>query len=473
MQIKCVGETKGKLWGILALAALLRCFGLGVKQLWIDEILQVIHSRPDSLRGILAGVAQDRGAAPLDYLIQHFIIGNLGSDIQWAARLHAATFGILAVLLIYLVCQELLGNQRLSLMCALLFCFYPFHHHYSQEGRPYSLFVLLTLWLYLLLLRLIKKNKLRTWGWFTIAATMIFYTHAYASLILFGQFLFLVYHQILRREERRIAIRRGICFILSGALATAAYLPWLLYTFPNAKGNAPPVINIRLFLRMLKELGEGSYPFALVLLICVFIGIHSLIQRRRSLELGMLLIWLFTPIPVILIILSWREYFFATRQLIFVTPAIFILAAVGVDFVKKKVGHRYFYPELVLILMSVVIIALHYPDKRDDLLSAGQFLKDNAHSGDAIMSPNLTGLLSFYFPDIHNYAVSEHSIKDLAEARDISRIFYVDSRLNYDRASFNSLLSSMPQKEQIKLRGITIYIFNHFKNSLKKMSKKR
>jgi uncharacterized membrane protein len=459
MQIQCVDVTKLKLLGILALATLLRFFGLGVKQLWIDEILQVIHSRSDSLQGILAGVAQDRGAAPLDYLIQHFTIGSLGGDIQWTARIHAAMFGVLAVLLIYLVCQELLNNQRLSLMCALLFCFYPFHHHYSQEGRPYSLFLLLTLWLYFLLLRLMKRNKLSTWGWYVIAAIMIFYAHAYASLVLFGQLLFLVYHQILKREKWRIAMGRGICFLFSGALAAAAYLPWLLYTFPEAKGDAPPVINIRLFLQMIKELGDGSYPFALVLLICAFIGIHSLIQKQRSLELGMLLIWLLTPIPVILIILSWREYFFATRQLIFITPAIFILAAVGVDFIKKNIGHKYFSPELVLILMSVVIIALHYPDRRDDLLSAGHFLKNNTQLHDVIISPNLTGVLSFYFPDIHNYAVSEYSIKDLAVARDISRIFYVDSRFNDDRASFNNLLSSMPQQKQIKFRGITIYIF--------------
>jgi hypothetical protein len=35
----------------------------------------------------------------------------------------------------------------------------------------------------------------------------------------------------------------------------------------------------------------------------------------------------------------------------------------------------------------------------------------------------------------------------------------VDSRFNDDRASFNNLLSSMPQQKQIKFRGITIYIF--------------
>jgi hypothetical protein len=52
-----------KLLAMLALAALLRFLGLGAKQFGVDEIIQVIHSRPDSMQGILNAVTQDRGGA--------------------------------------------------------------------------------------------------------------------------------------------------------------------------------------------------------------------------------------------------------------------------------------------------------------------------------------------------------------------------------------------------------------------------
>jgi len=40
-----------------------------------------------------------------------------------------------------------------------------------------------------------------------------------------------------------------------------------------------------------------------------------------------------------------------------------------------------------------------------------------------------------------------------------SRIIYVDSRFNYERAGLNALLGSMPKPEEIRYRGITIYSF--------------
>ncbi len=459
MQMQIINGLRLKLLAVLALAGVLRFWGLGAKQLWVDEIIQLIHSTPHSLSEILAGAAQDRGSAPLDYLIQHFFAANLGGAIQWTARFHAALFGILAVLLIYLLCQELFGNQPLSLMCALLFCFYPFHHHYSQEGRPYSLFVLLTLCLYLLLLRSLKKNTGTIWGCFTAVAVLTFYSHAYASLVLFGQFLFLIYHQILQRENWQTVLRRGVCFLFSCSLAFAAYLPWLFVSFPNARGDALPGIDFRLFLQMIKELADGSYPLAIVLIFFAAAGIRRLIQTRRLLELGALLIWLLSPIPVILFILTWREYFFAARQLIFITPAIIVLATVGIDGIKQKVARRYFYPELILILMSFVIIALHYPDKRDDFQAAGQFLKKSVRAADVIVSPNVTGLLSLYLPNIYDYSGNYDSIRDVADARKVSRIIYVDSRFNHDRAELDSLLSSLPEPEKVQFRGITIYVF--------------
>jgi uncharacterized membrane protein len=457
MQIRDTQQLKLLL--IVALAALLRFFGLGVKQLWTDEIIQVIHSRPDSVKEILAGVAQDRGGAPLDYVIQHVCIANLSGAIEWTARFHAALFGVLGVLLIYMVCRELLDNQRWALMSALLFCFYPFHHRFSQEARPYSLFVLLTLLLYLVVLRSLKRNTWSIWGIFAAAAVMAFYTHAYAALVLIGQFLFLICHQYLQRESWPAALRRQACFFTCSALAAAAYVPWLLYSFSNAKGDTPPQIGFRLFGQMIKGLGDGSYPLAIALILCAGAGIHHLIQTRRLRELSALLLWFVTPVPIILAILAWRSYFFAPRQLLFATPALIILAAVGADYVKQKIARRYFSPAIIVIVISAVVLILHYPDKRDDLRAAGLLLKESAQPSDVIISPNTIGLLSFYFPDINRYSKDSLSTQELLQMPDEARIIYVDPRLNQDRTVLNSLRSGMRLLKEIPLRGVTIYFF--------------
>lgn len=144
---------------ILTLSACLRVYKLGEKQLWVDEILQVLHSSPAGLRAILLGVREDTGSAPLDYLIQHLFIITLGTS-EWSARLHAALFGIIAVGLLYSVAR-ILGHHSVATLSALLFAVYPLHHHYSQEGRPYALFVCLTLASYRLFLQILVKKGAR------------------------------------------------------------------------------------------------------------------------------------------------------------------------------------------------------------------------------------------------------------------------------------------------------------------------
>jgi uncharacterized membrane protein len=459
MRMQFLNRTGTKLLFILALAALLRLWGLGVKQLWLDELLQVLHSRPDSLKGILDGVAQDRGGAPLDYIIQHLFISNLSGQIEWTARIHAALFGVLAVYLIYVVCRTLFNNSRWSLLSALLFSFYPFHHHYSQEGRPYSLFLLLTLVLYLLLIKSLKRNGWHIWIGFGAVALMAFYTHAYTIFVLFTQLLVLGYHQFFRRESLSTVWRRFAAFLLCSLISTAAYIPWLRFSYFNAKGNAPPGNSSRLLLELVKGLGDGSYPLAIALLVCAAAGIHHLRKAGYSFELGALLIWVLLPFPMVLIILNLRNYFFAARQLIFVTPALIILAAVGVDYLRQRYPRRYFSPAAILFLISIVVIALHYRDRRDDLRSVGQFLRTSVRSSDAILAPGIAYTLSYYYPEINEYSAETRSIEDLRAAPNISRVLYVDSRFNYTRYGWQALHAGIPKPEEVRFRGITIYSF--------------
>jgi mannosyltransferase len=460
-QMQFQNRVEIKLLAILVLAALLRFFGLGVKQLWSDEILQVLHSRPDSMQGILNAVTLDRGGAPLDYLIQHVFMANLSGAMEWPARFHAALFGVLAVLLIYLVCRELLADQRLSLMSALLFCFYPFHIHYSQEGRPYSLFTLWTLILYFLLFRSLKKNSVFLWGSFGASAILAFYTHAFAAIVLFGQLVFLICYQLYRRENGSAAWRRYAGFLTCSAVAATTYLPWLVLSFSNAKGEIAPEKGFRLFLDTIKRLGDGSFPLAILLIVCAAVGIHSLIQSKRRIELGALLIWMLIPFPAIMSVLLWRTYFYSPRQILFVTPAFIILAAAGVEYLKQKVSRRYFYPEAVIILMSIGVLALHYPDKRDDLRAAAHFLKENTRSADVIVAPNLTERLSLYFPDIYRCSADSRSAEDLMQKTlNGSRIIYVAQRSSLDFARLNRLLAGMPKSKEVQFRGITIYFLN-------------
>src|SRR5262245_40940058 len=160
MQEAKVSLTPPKYTLLLAFAigTFLRFYKLGEKQLWVDEIIQVIHSMPNRLTDLLAGISDDRGAAPLDYLIQHLFISTLGTS-EITARIHAAIFGSLTLVAIYFLARKLL-EERVASLTALLYVVYPLHHHYSQEGRPYALFTFLTVCSYIAFLNLLQGGKL-------------------------------------------------------------------------------------------------------------------------------------------------------------------------------------------------------------------------------------------------------------------------------------------------------------------------
>jgi hypothetical protein len=212
-------------------------------------------------------------------------------------------------------------------------------------------------------------------------------------------------------------------------------------------------------MEMIKGFGDGSYPLALALILCAGAGVYFLRKANYSFELGALLIWIVLPFPLVLIILNLRNYFFAARQLIFVTPALIILAAVGVDYLRQRYPRRYFSPAAILFLISIVVIALHYRDRRDDLRSVGQFLRTSVRSSDAILAPGIAYTLSYYYPEINEYSAETRSIEDLRAAPNISRVLYVDSRFNYTRYGWQALHAGIPKPEEVRFRGITIYSF--------------
>src|SRR5262249_2835791 len=117
---------------ILPVAAFLRIYQLGGKQLWLDELIQAMDASlsrgEDVLRAVRAGI----GAVPLDFLVEHYVIMALGRS-EFSVRLHAALFGVLTLIVLYYLTRGLF-DERTAKTAACLYAVYPLHHHYSQEG---------------------------------------------------------------------------------------------------------------------------------------------------------------------------------------------------------------------------------------------------------------------------------------------------------------------------------------------------
>jgi 4-amino-4-deoxy-L-arabinose transferase-like glycosyltransferase len=457
---------------ILAFAAILRFVALGHKQLWLDEVIQAIHTSPQlSLRQVLTGVTYDRGAAPLDYLIQHYLVRLIGPS-TYNLRLQAAFFGTFTVIVLYVLVQRLLG-RNIALISAALYAVYPLHHHYSQEARPYALFTLLTASSYLCFWNLLKSGRRRDWIAYAVVTTLMLYSHYYGAFVMFSQaaFSFALLSGGLRQTVAEI---RSVDFqflaALTGvsALAAALFAPWPILASRTIFGYQPEPVHFgyKLALSFVQQLGDGSFPLALILIALAVLGANKLAAENQTRRLWFLLCWFALPIPFMFLLLWIKDYFFAIRQFLFLTPALIILAAVGVARLAElwagaDILQRHKKADLITALVatvSLVVIGLHVPDRREDLRGAGLFLRQNVTASDVVIAPQLSGVLAYYFPEIDQHAHPAADLAGLVGAAPPSMIFIVKSAYvsAADRQLIDTAVAKAPGARRIEFRDIEI-----------------
>ena len=126
---------------ITLLAAAVRLLGLDAKGFWEDEASTVLLLKED-LGRMLAGVA-DGERAPYLYYLLAWPWTRLFGDGEVGLRSLSVLFGAATVPVAYLAARELI-SRRAGVVVAALVATNPILVWYSQEGRTYALFVLLS-----------------------------------------------------------------------------------------------------------------------------------------------------------------------------------------------------------------------------------------------------------------------------------------------------------------------------------------
>lgn len=207
---------------ILLVAAGLRLINLNGRALWYDEAFAVLYAEKP-LGAILHGTLTPVGGAAADvhpllyYFSLHFWMQAAGQS-PLAVRLPSVLLGVATVALVYALARELF-DDRSGLWAAGLTAVAPFHVHYSQEARMYSLLCLLSLLAVYGFVRGWRRGGWRNWALFAVAATLSLYAHNLAFLTLVALDLFV----LLARQWRLIkplVAAHGVVVLLFG--------PWLL-----------------------------------------------------------------------------------------------------------------------------------------------------------------------------------------------------------------------------------------------------
>jgi uncharacterized membrane protein len=169
-----------------------------------------------SLAATFAALKQSPEHAPLYFVLLRVWAQQYGSSVV-ALRSFSVLCSLLLIGAMYKLGRLLIG-QKAGWVTGGLTALSPLLIAYSQEARPYSLWMLLLSFNSVLLLRALQSNKLRAWVWYTFTLIMALYSSLLTGVVVLGQVVY-VWTVALKSTRR--------WFGLALMMALVALLPWL------------------------------------------------------------------------------------------------------------------------------------------------------------------------------------------------------------------------------------------------------
>lgn len=403
-------KTKYKLLFILLLALILRLVIIN-QSFWLDEAAQVIESaRP---LGQQLNLAADFHP-PFYHILLHFWM-KFGHSELWI-RLLTVLFSLGSIYGTYIL-GKVIFSQKAGLLAAFFLSISSYHVWYSQEARPYMLFVFLSVFSTLFLIR--KK-----WLLFCLTTILSFYALYFAPIVAVGQGIY-----IFLTQKKDIN-----SFIKYLSISLLFFVPWLPYFinqltigtngFFTGWKDIVSVSPIRIIpLTFAKFIISKSsiannylYGFAILPVLLIFIlSVRKIYYGKKGRSL---LILFFSPF-LLTILISLIIPIAAPQRLIFLLPLFFLIIAGGIEFIRKPMSYFLIIIVLVTSLLSLYNYYVNPHVQREKWREATEFVEQGGKDSIAL----------FIFPE--PFAPFKWYEKGLINAKGIAPGFRVtDEDLN-------------------------------------------
>ncbi|MGH7579603.1 MAG: glycosyltransferase family 39 protein, partial [Gemmatimonadales bacterium] len=386
---------------VIAVGLGIRLFRLDFQSLWLDEVLTV-QSAALPISRIVFDPEVDRNFPPLHGMLVHLFVRLLGAS-EIAVRLPSVLAGTISIPLIFGVARFWLG-PAVGLLTAALLAISPMHVWYSQEARPYAVFIALALaavWFAQRLLR--RPADLSSQIGFVLSASATLYCHLLAIPFL----LFLALYLLLSTPpagRRRALLLFGIIGVLTApqlsqfwdspppVSANSSYrfnpvhLGYTAWTFGTGYSLGPSLLELRGGMAGLGRHLPILVPLLSVLAALFVLGARDLWRDDRRIFWS-IAAWLVLPVgfAVLGAVVSTHPY--NVRYVLLSLPPFLMVLATGVHRRSRQVvrlaGMSF------LFLLSVAALGNYYvrPEyQREDNRGATAYLNANARHGELIIA---------------------------------------------------------------------------------------
>ena len=385
-------RRRGRLLDPLAVAVLAAVVGgiaAGRPSLWFDESATISASASRSVPDLWRMLGHIDSVHGLFYLFMHGWFSLFPQTEFWARVPSCLAVGIAAAGVVVFAKRF---TPRTTAVCAgIVFAILPRVTWAGVESRSYALTAVAAVWLTVLLVTAIRRN--RWWLWLLYAAALM------VSILLNVYLVLLVptYAVVTPLLERRRSV--VLRWAITSAVAVAALTPLMLFAHgqsfqvawisPLSWHSVLDVVQHQYF--------DNSVPFA-VLVAIIFTAALAIRLSGRWKSVGdtrrLLIIctaWMVVPTAISLIYSAISDPFYYPRYLFFTTPAMAIMLAVCIVAVVREPR----WIALVLTVLSVAAFPNYLLSQRQRYAKEGWDYSDvadviNAHAapGDCLLVDN-------------------------------------------------------------------------------------
>ncbi|MEM8502138.1 MAG: glycosyltransferase family 39 protein [Cyanobacteria bacterium P01_D01_bin.1] len=197
-------------------------------------------------------LAQSPEHAPLYFILARVWAEIFGGSVA-AMRSLSVLFGLLGLPAMYGLGKTFTTKATAKMATALL-AISPFFVAYSQEARPYSLWILLLLLTTQLLWRSLQSNHWRWWLGYSVCLALALYTSLLTVLVVLGQGLaVLIWH---RRQVGR--------YVIASAIALLTLLPWAIVVVTQWQRLQSNTVWMQMYTPVWATLGTWFYSLAVL-----------------------------------------------------------------------------------------------------------------------------------------------------------------------------------------------------------------
>lgn len=399
MSLTAPKATRWAVVGLTWVAFLLRTVTLAGQSLWRDEV-DAIRFSSWPIDDLLAGLFSAGHNGPLFFVLLHFW-RTLTGDSEFALRYPSAVLGTVAVPLGLVLTRQLGFSRRAGVLLSLLLATSPYLVWYGQEAKMYTLLLVLVTVAFIAYLKALAGAGTRWWVLFVVATSLSFYTHILSPLMLavYGLVALLQHHHLRRRW-------RG--WLISMACLTVPYVPLALWQFPlllQGFNSGHPFYSLSEEIHLLLKLySSGLIRFArlipLILFLFLFLsGLFLAKNGRRRFSRYILAGWVLLP-PLVVYLISLRVHVFEDRYLIYITPAFYLLIALGLMALRRHLPWlASFCLGLILTINFMGIWHQQHQPVKADFRAVADYLTNQPRPPSPILVqiPYLQHTLNYYY----------------------------------------------------------------------------